>query len=150
MPRCLCSACWGDGAPLYQASMPGAPFPTPHTARRRRREPGLRAGCFIRTLIAPLPPVLPTTRSILPSPLRSPVAIEAGNAPAATNCCVWNEPLPLPRKTLTETVRGIGDEQVELAVAAHIGDHGRQGGTLNDAARQVGARSSITKAAVAI
>jgi hypothetical protein len=42
MPRRLCPACRGDGALLYQASMPGAPFPTPHTARRRRREAGLR------------------------------------------------------------------------------------------------------------
>ena len=47
-------------------------------------------------------PALPSTRSGLPSPLKSPTATDCGNRPAAKGLpgAGWNPPVPSPRRTV--------------------------------------------------
>src|SRR5439155_5819952 len=58
---------------------------------------------------------LPTARSCLTSPLKSPTATEAGLVPALKACAAWNVPSPLPSST--ETVLGPRMLKSKLATA---------------------------------
>ena len=60
-----------------------------------------RTYSLIRTVTEPLPLLISTARSALPSPLKSPAAIAVGVGPVERDGAGVNVPLPLPRRMVT-------------------------------------------------
>ena len=70
--------------------------------------------------LAVLSPSFAATRSLLPSPLKSPTAARAGPLPVPKDCLAWNVPLPLPSSTLAVSSELVDGDQVTLAVAVEV------------------------------
>jgi len=75
-----------------------------------------------RKIVRKLKP--PEAKSVIPSPLKSPVASDAASKSDATDCCSWKVPSPLPVKYHQLTRLGV-DRQIEIAITIKFTYSGR-------------------------
>jgi len=104
----------------------------PHSKRSERRRRSHRhfpSRIETPSPVKSAPPLIPTAKSSLPSPLRSPTATETGQTPRLKFVAGPKEPVPSPRRMETLLLppdRAIRHGQIQLPIPIKIPDRNRR------------------------